>query len=106
MVTRIENVIEHNDITFGAFLDIEGAFARTSFNTIKQVSERHGIEPTVCRGLCAVLEGRNISFTLSGETLGRLWPNCVRREVCCRLCCGACSWTIFFREFTRMDIIQ
>jgi hypothetical protein len=58
--TRIENGIEHKDIALGAFLDIEGAFDRTSFDTIKQAAERHGIE----------LESRNISATLSGETLG------------------------------------
>jgi hypothetical protein len=29
VVTRIENAIEHKDIAFGAFLDIEGDFDRT-----------------------------------------------------------------------------
>jgi hypothetical protein len=49
VVTRIENVTEHKDIALGVFLDIEGAFHRTSFDTIKQAAERHGIESTVCR---------------------------------------------------------
>jgi hypothetical protein len=49
VVTCIENAIEHRDIALGAFLDVEGAFDRTSFDTIKQAAERHGIEPAVCR---------------------------------------------------------
>jgi hypothetical protein len=48
----------------------EGAFDRTSFDIIKQAAERHGIEPTTCRWICAMLESRNISVTLSGETPG------------------------------------
>jgi hypothetical protein len=49
VVTCIENAIEHRDIAFGAFLDIEGAFDRTSFDTIKQAAVTHGIDPTICR---------------------------------------------------------
>jgi hypothetical protein len=48
VVTRIENTIEHKDIALGAFLDIEGAFDRTSFDMIKQAAERHGTEPAIC----------------------------------------------------------
>jgi hypothetical protein len=69
-VTRIENAIKHKDIALGAFLDIEGAFDRTSFNIIKQAAERHGTEPAICRWICAMLESRKISVTLSGKTLG------------------------------------
>jgi hypothetical protein len=70
VVTRIENATEHKDIALGAFPDIEGAFDRTSFDIIKQAAERHGIEPTACSWISAMLESRNISATLSGETLG------------------------------------
>jgi hypothetical protein len=69
VVTRIAYAIEHNDIALGAFLDIEGAFDRTSFDTIKQAAERHGIEPTICKWICAMLDSRNINAILSGETL-------------------------------------
>jgi hypothetical protein len=40
---RLENAIDHKDIALGAFLDIEEAFDRTSFDTINQASERYGI---------------------------------------------------------------
>jgi hypothetical protein len=98
VVTRIENATEHKDIALGVFLDIEGAFHRTSFDTIKQAAERHGIEPAVCRWICAMLESRNISATLSGEALGATMAEVDRREVCCRPCCGAESWTIFYGD--------
>jgi hypothetical protein len=32
VVTHAEYAIEHKDIALGAFLDIEGAFDRTSFD--------------------------------------------------------------------------
>jgi hypothetical protein len=70
VVTCIEYALKHKDIALGVILDIEVAFDRTSFDTIKQAAERHGIEPTLCRLICAMLESRNISATLSGETLG------------------------------------
>jgi hypothetical protein len=59
VVTRIEYAIKHKDIAIGAFLDI-----------IKQVAENYGVEPAICRWICAMLESRNISATLSGETVG------------------------------------
>jgi hypothetical protein len=49
VVTRIEYAMEYKDIALGAFLDIEGAFDTTSFDTIKQAAERHFIEPAICK---------------------------------------------------------
>jgi hypothetical protein len=69
VVTRIENAIKHNDIALGTSLDMEEVFYRTSFDTIKQATERHGIEPAICRWICTMLESRNICATMSGETL-------------------------------------
>jgi hypothetical protein len=43
VVTRIGSAIEYKDIALGAFLDIQGAFDRTSFGIIKQAAEKHGI---------------------------------------------------------------
>jgi hypothetical protein len=69
VVTRIANAIEHKDIALRAFLYIEGAFDRISFDIIKQAAERHGIEPAICRWICAMLDSRNINAILSGEIL-------------------------------------
>jgi hypothetical protein len=48
-VTRIENAMEHKEIALGAFLDIEGAFDRTTFAAIAKAAEWHGVEPTIGR---------------------------------------------------------
>jgi hypothetical protein len=69
VVTRIEYAIEHKNIALGAFLDIEGAFDRTSFDIIKQAAEMYGIEPAICRWICVMLDSRNMNAILSGETL-------------------------------------
>jgi hypothetical protein len=69
VITHIESAIEHNDIALGAFLDIEGASDRTSFDMIEQAAGNHGIEPAICRWIRAMLESRTIISTLSGEIL-------------------------------------
>jgi hypothetical protein len=102
VVTRIEGAIEHKDIGLGAFLDIEGAFDRTSFNVIKQAVERHGIEPAICRWICAMLESRNMSATLSGETLGAsVARGCPQGGVLSPL-----LWMTFYEDSTVMTITQ
>jgi hypothetical protein len=63
VVTRIETAVECKDIVLEAFLDREGAFDRTSFDTIKQAAHTHGIEPAICRYNCAMLESRTIIAT-------------------------------------------
>jgi hypothetical protein len=71
VVTRIENAIQYKDIGLGAFLDIEGGFDRTSFDTIIQAAGRHGIESPICRCICATLETeiyvlhRNLRFEMA-----------------------------------------
>jgi hypothetical protein len=103
VVTRVQYAIEHKDIALGAFLDIEGAFDRTSFDIIKQAAERHGIEPAICRRICAMLDSRNINAILSG---GHPWPEGVHRGVCFHPCCGAWLWISFYGNSTVIAIIQ
>jgi hypothetical protein len=69
VVTRVESATEYKDIALGAFLDIEGAFDRTSFDMTEQAAGNHGIEPAICRWIRAMLESRTATATLSGETL-------------------------------------
>jgi hypothetical protein len=65
----VESATEYKDIVLGAFLDIEGAFHRFSFDMIKQAAGKHGIELAICRWISAMLESRTITATLSGENL-------------------------------------
>jgi hypothetical protein len=100
VVTSIEYAIEHRDMALGAFLDIEGAFDRTSFDIIKPAAVRHGIDPIICRWICAKLESRNIMATLSVRPWRRLRSGVVRREGYYRLSCGAWSWMTFYGSLT------
>jgi hypothetical protein len=47
-----------------------GAFDSTSVDIIKQAAEKHDTDLAICRWICTMLESRNISAALSGETLG------------------------------------
>jgi hypothetical protein len=106
VVTCIENAIKNKDIALDAFLDIEGAFDKTSLNTKKQAAEMHVIQPAVCRWICAKLESRNISFALSGGTLGATTARGYPQGSVLPLFCGAWPWTIFFWDLTIMAITQ
>jgi hypothetical protein len=59
VVTRIESAIKNKEIAL-AFLDIEGAFNRTSFDITTQAAERHGTGPAMCKWICSMLESRNM----------------------------------------------
>jgi hypothetical protein len=55
IATRSENAVENKEINLGVFLDIEGAFDRTSFAVIAEVAERHGVIPTIVRWIHTML---------------------------------------------------
>jgi hypothetical protein len=69
VVTCIENATEYKGIALGAFLDMEGAFDRPSFDIITQATGRHGNEPIICRWICSMLESGNKITTLLKDTL-------------------------------------
>jgi hypothetical protein len=66
LVVRVDRVLEQQDIALGAFLDIEGAFNNTSYDSITAALDRHGVSPTIVRWIRATLEGRRATATLGG----------------------------------------
>jgi hypothetical protein len=48
VVTCTENATEYKEIAVGAFLYLEGAFDRPSFDIITQAAGRHSNEPNIC----------------------------------------------------------
>ena len=52
-----------------AFLDIEGAFGNTSFNTIIMAARERGLEETCCRWIRSMLECRLVYISLMGSSL-------------------------------------
>jgi hypothetical protein len=69
VITRREEAVENREVTFGAFLDIEGVFDSTSHSIIIEAAKRHGLEYTICWWISFMLGNRKIIATLPGETL-------------------------------------
>jgi hypothetical protein len=69
VITHIEEAVENSEVTLGAFLDIEGAFDSTSFDTITKAAKRHGLGDTISRWIGSMLGSRKITPTLARETL-------------------------------------
>ena len=66
---RLEKCLKHKEIALGAFLDIEGAFDNTSFNTIITAARERGLEEICCRWIGSILESRIIHTSLMGSSL-------------------------------------
>lgn len=60
IVSRIEKALHHKELAAGAFLDIEGAFDNTSFDSICAAAAYHGFEDTIIRWMRAMLAERKI----------------------------------------------
>ena len=60
IVSKIEKALHHKELAVGAFLDIEGAFDNTSFDSICAAAAYHGFEDTIIRWIRAMLADRQI----------------------------------------------
>jgi hypothetical protein len=65
LVVRVEKVLDQQEIALGAFLDIEGAFNNTCYDTMCDALVRHGCEYTIVRWIRATLEGCVAVVTLN-----------------------------------------
>jgi Reverse transcriptase (RNA-dependent DNA polymerase). len=68
LVSRIERAMDDKDLALAAFLDIEGAFDNTPFESINSAVRNRGLEDTLCRWIDTMLRNRTVTATLSGET--------------------------------------
>jgi hypothetical protein len=64
LVVRVEKVLDQKETALGVFLDIEGAFNNTSYDSISAAMARHGVNQTVIRWVRATLEGRSATAAL------------------------------------------
>ena len=69
LVVRVEKMLDQQEIALGAFLDIEGAFNSTSYDTMCDALVRHGSTDTIVRWIRATLEGRVAVVTLDEFSL-------------------------------------
>jgi len=68
LVVRVEKVLDQQEIALGAFLDIEGAFNNTCYDTMCDALVRRGSEYNIVRWIKATLEGRVAVATLLGRS--------------------------------------
>jgi hypothetical protein len=69
MVTHAGDAVKHREIALGAFLDIEGAFDRKSFEVIIKAAEQHGLGHVICWWVGSMLGSGQITAKLAGEDL-------------------------------------
>jgi hypothetical protein len=58
LVVRVEKALDQQEVALAVFLDTEGAFNNTSYDTMCMALARHGIDHTIVRWFKATLEGR------------------------------------------------
>jgi hypothetical protein len=69
LILRVENVLDQQETALGVFLDIEGAFRSTCYDTMCDALGRHGSDYTLVRCIRAILEGRVAVSKLGGFSL-------------------------------------
>jgi hypothetical protein len=61
---RVKKALDQQEMALGVFLDIEGAFNNTSYDSMCGALARHGVDHTNVRWVKATLEGRQAIATL------------------------------------------
>ncbi|KAJ4450579.1 hypothetical protein ANN_28739 [Periplaneta americana] len=69
VVSSIEKGLAFKEIAIGAFLDVEGAFDKTSCEVILTAFQEHNVPPLICKWIHYMLKSRQITMSLVGETL-------------------------------------
>jgi hypothetical protein len=78
LVVRVEKALDQQEVALGVFLDIEGAFSNTSYDSMCAALNRHGVERTIVGWVKATLEGRRVTATLGSLSrsvaVSKGWP--------------------------------
>ena len=64
LLVQVEKALDQQEIALGVFLDIEGAFNNTSYDSMCAALVRHGVNDTIVRWVKATLEGRQATVML------------------------------------------
>ena len=64
LVVRVEKALDQQEVALDVFLDIQGAFNYTSYDSMCLALARHGVNHTIVRWVKATLEGRRATATL------------------------------------------
>ena len=68
LVVGAEKALDHQEIALGVFLDIEGTFYNTSYDSMCSAFTKHGVHQTIVRWIRATLEGRLATATFGGAS--------------------------------------
>jgi hypothetical protein len=69
LVYKVERSLNNKEIALGVFLDIEGAFDNTSYDSIERAATRKGVETSTTGWIRAMLESRRITAKIGVETV-------------------------------------
>jgi len=83
LVVRIEKALDEQEVALVIFLDIEGAFNYSSYDSMCLALARQGVNHTIIRWVKATLEGRRATARLAISPGVSRYPDDARREVCC-----------------------
>jgi hypothetical protein len=65
LAVRVEMALDQKETALGVFLDIEGAFNNTSYDSISAALAGYGVSHTIIRRVRATLEGHCNSWGVS-----------------------------------------
>jgi hypothetical protein len=66
LVVWVEKALDEQEIALSVFLDIEGTFSNTSYDSMCAALAGHGVDYTIVQWIRATLEGRQATATLGG----------------------------------------
>jgi hypothetical protein len=89
LVVRVERALDQQEIVLGVFLNIEGAFNNTSYDSMHAKLAKRGVDYTIIRWSRATLEGRLATATLGGLSRGVVVSRGCPQGVSCHLSYGA-----------------
>jgi hypothetical protein len=89
LVVRLQKALDQQETALGVFLDKEGEFNNTSYDSMCAALIKHGDDYTTVRWIRATLEGRLAAATLGGSSSSVGVLGVAHREVLCCSCYGA-----------------
>jgi hypothetical protein len=89
LVVWVEKALDQQETALGVFLDIEGAFNNTCYDTMCDALVRHGSDYTIVRWIRATLLGHVAVATISGFSIRLAISRGCLQRVCCRRFYGA-----------------
>ena len=84
-MVQVEKALDQQEIALGIFLNIEGVFNNTSYDSMCAALAKHGVNYTIIRLIRAILEGQLATATLSGLSRSIVMSRAAHRVVSCHL---------------------